>query len=80
MNKEMIKAIRLVKGINPDLRVKANVNKWDLFSFIDENRFGIFGVDFGLSRPDSVLSDSWPAYEHKIWNAVLSVIEGRPIE
>lgn len=76
MKKEMIKAIRLVNGFKPDLRVKLTTASRDsLWYWIDNNRFGIFGMDFGASRPD-VTSDEWRAYEMAIWRAVDQVIYG----
>lgn len=76
MKKEMIKAIRLVNGFKPDLRVKlTTANRDSLWHWIDNNRFGIFGMDFGASGPD-VTSDEWRAYEMAIWRAVDQVIYG----
>ena len=72
----MIKAIRLVNGFNPDLRVKLSVNKSDLYDWIDKNRFGIFGIEFGLSKP-AATSDDWEKYERAIWSAVNQVLSGQ---
>ena len=45
MKKEMIKAIRMVYGVNPDLRKRlAGINKECLMNWIDENKIGIFGI------------------------------------
>lgn len=76
MKKEMVKAIRLVNGFNSDLRVKLNtINRNALWDWIDCNRFGIFGYDFGTSKPDAT-SDEWQAYERTIWCAVDQVVNG----
>jgi hypothetical protein len=45
ITKEQIKAIRIVNGFNPDLRVKLSVNRNTLWNFIDENFAGLFGID-----------------------------------
>lgn len=76
MKKEMVKAIRIVNGFNSDLRVKLNtINRNALWDWIDCNRFGIFGYDFGTSKPDAT-SDEWQAYERTIWRAVDQVVNG----
>ena len=72
MKKEMIKAIRLVKGFNPDLRVKLNcVNKSALYDWIDDNRFGIFSADKAMIR-----NTDYTIYERIVWGAVLCVVSG----
>lgn len=75
MKKEMIKAIRLVKGFNPDLRVKLNtIDKVILYNWIDSNRVGIFGFDMAIC-PDPVTPE-FDKYDRKIWAAVRAVISG----
>lgn len=52
IDKQTIKAIRIVKGFNPDLRVKLKcVNEDSLYFWIIENRFGILGTDFFTAEP-----------------------------
>ena len=77
LDNNMIKAIRLVNGYNSDLKIKLKrVNKDSLWDWIDENRFGIFGIDFGASKP-SPESEEWDKYEAAIRSAVRQVVEGR---
>ena len=73
MKKEMIKAIRLVNGFNPDLRVKLDttINKSALYDWIDNNRFGILGIDKALIR-----NSDYPKYERIVWGAVRCVTMG----
>lgn len=76
MTKQMIKAIRLVNGWNPDLRVKLNtVNKSSLYDWIEANRYGIFDSLDEAMKPDTT-SPEWVNYERRIWNAVHAVING----
>lgn len=79
MKKDMIKAVRLVRGLNPDLRVKlTTINRSALYDWIEENRYGILGVDHpseALIKPDGA-SQEWKAYERMIWKAVDAVIFG----
>lgn len=76
MKKEMIKAIRMVKGWNPDLRVRLTISQDKLWDWLDENRFGIFGSEFGLSKP-AATSPDWEKYERAINAAVRAVVTGR---
>lgn len=77
MTKEMIKAIRIVNGFNPDLRVKlTNINSNSLRQWIEENRAGIFGIDYAV-KPDA-RSPEWEAYERKLDRAVYAVVWGVP--
>ena len=79
MKKEMIKAIRMVSGFNPDLRIKLPQQaRSHLFDVIHANYLGIFGLGkdnefIGTPRPGT---DEWFAYERKIWMAVNAVING----
>jgi hypothetical protein len=71
----MIKAVRLVNGFNPDLRITLKgINKGALYEWIDANYYGIFGVSEVKPSWDS---PEWDRYERKIWNAVNQVISGR---
>lgn len=75
MTKEMIKAIRLVYGLNPDLRIKCKtINKQCLYDWIETNRCGIFGL-FAATIPP-VPSTDFNEYDRMIWHAVYCVING----
>lgn len=77
LNKETIKAIRIVRGFNPDLRVKLTaINRDALWAWIRENRFGIFGLDFFPADPLPT-SAEWDRFEKAIDHAVGQVINGR---
>lgn len=75
MKKEMIKAIRLVNGFTPDLRVKINCNKNCLFYWIEANRIDVLGMD--MATIPEVTSPEWDAYERRIWKAVREVMSGQ---
>ena len=78
LTKEEIKAIRIVMGFNSDLRIKLdNVNRTSIWHFIDDNRFGLLGVNFGMSRPEIVDFYKWKDYEDCIYRMVTQVINGR---
>ena len=80
MTKEMIKAIRTVHGWKTDLRIKlTTINRDTLYDWIDDNRFGIFGTEFALSKPQPT-SPEWDKYERAIWQAVSQVINGNADE
>lgn len=74
MTKEMIKAIRMVKGWNPDLRVKLQCNHHDLRDWIEDNRIGILGIDMAF-KPH-IDDPDWRRYNKKIDHAVACVIGG----
>lgn len=77
LTKEQIKAIRIVRGFNPDTRLKLyGVNRDALWYFIDRNSYGLLGAEFATSKP-TPLSDEWDDYERCILNMVNQVIEGR---
>lgn len=74
LDNEAIRAIRFVKGYNPDLRVKLKLaNRSSLWNFIDENRYGLLGVNVGFMKPDAT-SDNWSRYEKMIYDVVDQVI------
>ena len=76
MKKEMIKAVRMVNGINPDLRIKAdNINKTAMYEFLREHRIAIFGSKYAVV-PDPA-SKEFDKFDRMINNAVYSVIEGK---
>lgn len=76
MTREMIKAIRMVNGINPDLRIKAdNVNKTAIYEFLREHRIAIFGSKYAVV-PDPATKD-FDKFDRMINAAVYSVIEGK---
>lgn len=76
MNNEMIKAVRLVNGLTPDLRVNIRPEFKDkLWNFLDANAAGIFGIDFAISRP-APTDDNWSAYE-KALNYAVRLIRGQ---
>lgn len=77
MKKEMIKAIRMVKGYTTDLRVniRAACRKESLYDWIYENRIGIFGLD--MTIVPEVMTPEWKAFDHRIWEAVEAVITGK---
>lgn len=73
LTKEEIKAIRIVRGFTPDLRIKLNnVDKESLWKFIDENIFGLVGV---ADRPawNDPEFDEWEKYINRL---VSQVVEG----
>lgn len=76
LSKEEIKAIRIVRGFTPDLRVKlTGADKESLWQFIDENIFGLMGDDIGTIKP--IWSDpEFEKYEKYINRLVNQVIEG----
>ena len=72
----MIKAVRMVNGINPDLRIKAdNINKTAMYEFLREHRSAIFGSKYSVV-PDPA-SKEFDKFDRMINNAVYSVIEGK---
>lgn len=74
LDNEAIRAIRFVKGYNPDLRVKLNrACRSSFWDWIDENRYGLLGVDVGFMKPDAT-SDDWDKYEKMIYDVVDQVI------
>ena len=76
MKKEMIKAIRLVNGFNPDLRVKLDTaNKSSLYDWIDDNRFGVLGLEKALTK-----DSDYPRYEKIVRGAVNCVVSGEADE
>lgn len=77
MKKEMIKAVRLVNGYNPDLRVRLTaINRDSLWRWLRDNRLGIFGLDFYTAEP-AAASDEWDAMNRDLNAAVAAIIEGR---
>ncbi len=73
LTKEAIKAIRIVRGFTPDLRIKLNnVDKESLWKFIDDNIFGLVGV---ADRPawNDPAFDGWEKYINRL---VSQVVEG----
>lgn len=77
MKKEMIRAIRLVNGFNPDLRIVLyGVNRNSLYDWIEANRLGIFGISFYPVKP-VVTSLEWDKYDNAILKAVHQVIFGK---
>ena len=76
LTKEEIKAIRIVRGFTPDLRIKLNnVDKESLWKFIDENVFGLLGAEVGTDRPawNDPEFDEWEKYINRL---VSQVVEG----
>ena len=72
LTKEEIKAIRIVRGFTPDLRIKLNnVDKESLWKFIDENIFGLVGV---ADRP------SWNATEFDEWEKYINRLVSQVVE
>lgn len=76
MKKEMIKAIRMVYGVNPDLRKRlAGINKECLMNWIDENKIGIFGIsvleEFEMD-PAKEGYDEWERFLRMAANDVIS--------
>ena len=73
LTREQIKAIRIIKGFTPDLRIKLNnVDKESLWKFIDDNIFGLVGV---ADRPawNNPEFDGWEKYINRL---VSQVVEG----
>lgn len=74
LDNEAVKAIRFVLGFNTDLRVSLkHVNRDAIWKFLDDNRFGIFGISAGLSKPDAT-SELWPTYEAILNDVVNQVV------
>lgn len=66
LTKQQIKAIRIVKGYNNDLRIDIStaVNKNDMWHFIDENIAGLLGIDIiSCKYKDSIMTAE---YENNI--------------
>ena len=75
LDKKMIKAIRLVLGLTDDLRVEIkHYDKNAMFSFIDTNRYGIFGMDHELANKPTYEDDNWDEWERKMWQVVNEVL------
>lgn len=73
LTREQIKAIRIIRGFTPDLRIKLNnVDKESLWKFIDDNIFGLVGV---ADRPawNDPEFDGWEKYINRL---VSQVVEG----
>ena len=72
LDNEAKKAIRFVLGYNTDLRVSLSaVNPIaieTIWRFLDDNRYSIFGSDFGFSKPDAT-SEKWDSYESLLTKA-----------
>lgn len=76
INKDMIKAIRTVKGWTSDLRKSLTAcNKDCLYSWIEENRITVIGPEMAI-KPNPC-SDEWDDYERQIWHVVHQVITGK---
>ena len=72
MKKEMIKAIRLVIGFKPDLRIKlTTANENALYDFIDNHSYAILGYKKAMLK-----HDDFPRYERAVWAAVHNVVYG----
>ena len=76
LDNEAIRAIRFVKGYNPDLRVKIKLatRRSSFWDWIDENRFGLLGVNVGFMKPNDTTSENWDKYEKMIYDVVDQVI------
>ena len=73
LDNEAVKAIRFVLGFNTDLRACLNgVNTEMLYNYLDDNRFQLFGADFGLSKPEAT-DEAYDDYERCIWNVVRQI-------
>lgn len=73
LDNEAVKAIRFVLGFNTDLRVKlTTANKRSLYSWIETNGIGIFGIDF-VPTPNPA-TDEYDKYERMIQNVVRQVV------
>lgn len=77
LTKDQIKAIRVVLGLNSDLRVKCNVKPKFIWDFIDKYRYGLLGSEFGLATTQDPTSDEWDDYEKCINRMVRQVLDGR---
>ena len=77
MKKEMIKAIRMVYGVNPDLRKRlAGINKECLMNWIDENKIGIFGISVLEEFEMDPTKDGYDEWERFLRSAANDVISG----
>lgn len=82
MKKEMIKAIRMVNGLNPDLRVDLEgINRNAMYDWIEANRLGIWSSTHEhytlLIEKPSWDSPDYDKYTKIIWVAVSQVISGK---
>lgn len=77
MKKEMIKAIRMVYGVNADLRKRlAGINKECLMNWIDDNKIGIFGLSIMDEYETDPTKDGYDEWERFLNQAVEDIITG----
>ncbi len=73
LDNEAVKAIRFCYGLNTDLRVSIKVPRGPLFSWIEQNKCGLFGLVM-LDMAPQPEDDDWPRYERMIYDVVQQVL------
>lgn len=75
LDNEAIKAIRFCLGFTTDLRIKlTQANKSMLYDWIEQNKYGLFGISDYNFLNVSFDDDNWHKYERMLWNVVNQVI------
>ena len=73
LDNEAIKAIRFVRGLNTDLRVKLTASRRIMWEWLDENGVNLFGSDFIFIRKDPT-DPEWKKYEYMLNNVVSQIM------
>lgn len=74
LDNEAVKAIRFVKGFNPSLRVSLKgISEESLYWWLDANRFELFGLEFGLSKPEAT-DEAYNKYERCLKDVVRQIV------
>ena len=72
LDNEAIKAIRFCYGVNTDLRVRLGIPKDRLWSWIYDNRYGLFGDVMAEMNP-TYKDDDWDKFERMLNNVVKQI-------
>ena len=73
LDNEAVKAIRFCYGVNTNLRKHLDIPRDDLWYWIDQNRFGLFGSVMSDLKPHPT-SDDWDKYESMINDVVFQIV------
>ena len=74
LDNEAIKAIRFCLGYNTDLRVSLGKDRNGIvWTFLHENCYRIFGIDFASKRPN-VTSPDWYKYDRCLMNVAKQIL------
>lgn len=77
MDQKTIKAVRIVLGYKDDLRIKIKqADKNAIFDFLENNRYGIFGVSNWLSNKPAWNDADFDKWERAMWAEVNAVLSG----